>query len=402
MMHGAAGAARCSRLALVIAILFVPLISFKYVHFFLQTIAAVVPAAPMPDWSVDLPLGISFITFTVTSYVVDVFTGRFDLTKKVKEFLAYILFFPHLIAGPILRPSDLLPQMRKPAILTWDNFMVGSALLALGLFKKIAVADYLAPVVDRVYSHPGMPDQFDAWLAFYGFSVQIYCDFSGYTDMALGLALMLGFRLPGNFAAPYASRSIVDFWRRWHMTLCHWLRDYLYIPLGGNRVGFGKQVRNLLVVMLLGGLWHGANWTFVVWGALHGLAMVLVHSLRFLGIKPQAEGRFRLVPILLTFHFVSFTWIFFRAPDFATAGRVITALFAPGAADLKEFIAANRSELLMILGFFVLHRFDRHEMIIGGLRKLPAQWASLAVTLTALCALAFALHGTGTFIYFQF
>ena len=277
----------------------------------------------MTSFRFALPLGISFMTFTITAYVVDTYRSQYPVEKKLQRLLAYVLFFPHLIAGPILRPNELLPQFSHWTRAIDARFTLGVCLFANGLTKKLVFADIIAGAVDHVYASTAQ--QLSAWeylLAIHGFSVQIYCDFSGYTDMAIGTACILGIRLPINFRRPYAAHSIIDFWRRWHITLSSWLRDYLYIPLGGNRNGEGRRLLNLMTTMVLGGLWHGAAWTFVIWGALHGTALVGVHLLR------ARLARWNIVVpawlgILGTFYFVTFAWVYFRAPDIGTAHRVL-------------------------------------------------------------------------------
>jgi alginate O-acetyltransferase complex protein AlgI len=217
-----------------------------------------------------LPLGVSLVTFTLTAYIVDIYRGIFPPGAKLSHVLAYVLFFPHLIAGPILRPAELLPQLARPGPLRRTWLLPGIAIFTLGLVKKLVFADPVSEVVDAIYHSDAVPSAPEALMALYGFSLQIYCDFSGYTDMAIGIALLLGVKLPENFGQPYCAVSLVDFWRRWHITLSYWLRDYLFIPLGGSHHGLTRQIVNVMITMALGGLWHGANWTFVFWGVLHG------------------------------------------------------------------------------------------------------------------------------------
>src|SRR5262245_10287096 len=247
----------------------------KYAAFLLDTATDVTHwlgwSIPIPQVKAFLPLGISFYTFEAISYVVDVYRGRTQPVRNPLDYAVYILFFPHLVAGPIVRPYEFLPQLDRPKRFDWPRFQAGVQLFLIGLLKKIVIADQVALVIDPVFKTPGEFNSAALWLAVLGYAVQIYCDFSGYTDMALGLAHTLGFKLPNNFNAPYLASSPADFWRRWHISLSRWLRDYLYIPLGGNRKGPVRTMVNLFVTMLLGGLWHGANWTFVVWGAYHGM-----------------------------------------------------------------------------------------------------------------------------------
>ena len=269
-------AQRKRRLLLTIVALFVPLAFFKYTDFIYRDVLG-----PVFGWhdsvlNLPLPLGVSFVTFTLTAYVVDIYSGKFAGKVSLSTLTGYVLFFPHLIAGPILRPIELIPQLWRPRAALSAHFYAGLAIFTVGLVKKLVFADQIGTVVDAAY-RADVVNAPTAWLAIYGFSMQIYCDFSGYTDMAIGLALIIGVRLPNNFLRPYGAMSLIDFWRRWHITLSFWLRDYLYIPLGGNRSGRLRTYLNMIITMTLGGLWHGASWTFVIWGLLHGLGVAFVH-----------------------------------------------------------------------------------------------------------------------------
>src|SRR5262249_6260034 len=362
--------ARKRRTIITVVVLFLPLIFFKYTNFIWQDVLG--PFTGMHDklFDLPLPLGVSFVTFTLTAYVVDVFSRRFEAGTPAKTLLAHVLFFPHLIAGPILRPAELIPQLEKPRTATLRPFVPALAIFSLGLVKKVVFADQIGEFVDAVYAQSGAPSAPAALLAIYGFSVQIYCDFSGYTDMALGLALMLGIRLPNNFFRPYAAGSIIDFWRRWHVTLSFWLRDYLYIPLGGNRNGRLQEIRNIMITMTLGGLWHGASWTFVIWGALHGLAVSAVHVfnrvLRWTWLSAMPAW----FAVLLTFHFVTFAWVFFRAGSVGKALDLLGAPFVGDWGDLPAFFAANVFGLLLVAVFLVLHRYDDHRRVKAWARRV--------------------------------
>jgi D-alanyl-lipoteichoic acid acyltransferase DltB (MBOAT superfamily) len=379
-----------------IAALFVPLLVFKYTNFFYRDVLG-----PVFGWhgtllDVSLPLGVSFVTFTLTAYVVDIYTGRFPAQHKASTVLAYVLFFPHLIAGPILRPHELIPQLEKPrrAVLP-RRLAIPLAIFTLGLVKKLVFADQIAEVVDTAYA--GSWDNAAlALFALYGFSVQIYCDFSGYTDMAIGLALMLGIRLPTNFLRPYAAASLADFWRRWHVTLSSWLRDYLYIPLGGNRGGRVKAARNVLITMTLGGLWHGANWTFVVWGLLHGAGIAFVHSVKGLVRMPKW------LAVLVTFHFVTLAWVFFRAPDIATAGRALAAPFSGSWDGAGAFAQAHAFPILLVVLFFALHRFDDLRRVMAATVYLRRAVLWPALLLAWLLAITVSHGSSAKFIYFDF
>src|SRR5205823_8430177 len=262
---------------------------FKYVNFFLQplreALRAVHAGYTIPVLDVILPIGISFYTFEAINYTVDVYRKKVRAERSLAHFMLFITFFPHLIAGPIVRARDFLPQMRRPKRWDWARLHLGAQYLLMGLFKKMAIADRMALYADPVFAEPARYGSGAVWLAVLAYALQIYCDFSGYTDMALGTAHLLGYKLAKNFDMPYLAVNVSEFWRRWHISLSSWLRDYLFIPLGGSRGTERQTCRNLLVTMALGGLWHGANWTFVVWGILHGL-LLIVHR-TFQGICRQ-------------------------------------------------------------------------------------------------------------------
>jgi alginate O-acetyltransferase complex protein AlgI len=271
----------------------------------------------------------------------------------------------------------------------------------VGLVKKLIFADQIGEIVDPVFnSGNAAPGALDALLAIYGFSMQIYCDFSGYTDMAIALALLLGVRLPNNFLRPYAAASLVEFWRHWHITLSFWLRDYLYIPLGGNRNGRVAEIRNILITMVLGGLWHGANWTFVIWGLLHGVGLVLVH------LKSRLLGdRFRLpkfVAVLITFHFVTFAWILFRAPNLHKAGQVMVAPFRGTWPNVGSFIGQNAFFLILIAVIMVSHPYDDHRRIRAFVRYARAEVLWPLLGLLWILAITLSQGSSAKFIYFDF
>ena len=404
MMAAEEGASRRGRMAVVIAILLVPLIVVKYTGFFYNDVfgALFQVGGRIASWT--LPLGISFITFTLIAYIVDVYYGRFPLERNMAMLSGLVLFFPHLIAGPILRPAELLPQLRhqKPGIGT--HAFLGVCIFTLGLTKKLVFADSFAPIVERVFAAEGGAGLTAAeyLLGIYGFALQIHCDFSGYTDMAIGTALVLGVRLPENFQRPYVSASVVEFWTRWHITLSRWLRDYLYIPLGGNRLGYPRQVLNLLVTMALGGLWHGANWTFVIWGVAHGVGIAFVHAVRRIPLLRALLRLPRWVFVIVTFHFVAVLWIIFRAPDMVTAARVARGPFLAGWGALAPFALENAFALGLLAVFFVLHRWDDHRTVERIVRFLPR--AALAPIIAAAWILAIAVSqgSSAKFIYFDF
>jgi alginate O-acetyltransferase complex protein AlgI len=298
---------------------------FKYYNFFADSLSHLAHFSARIQQLV-LPIGISFYTFHSLSYMIDTYRRAIVSTKNFGDVALYILFFPQLVAGPIVRATDLLPQMRVQRFFANVDFKYFLVLFLVGYFKKAVISDNLSPFVDAFYASPGKYGAADALIASFYYSVQIYCDFSGYTDMAIASAGLLGFRLKPNFDHPYLSASLTDFWRRWNMSLSFWLRDYLYIPLGGNHGGPLYQARNIFITMLLGGLWHGASWTFVLWGALHGAGLIVSHvwqNLRKTFIFPNQAQQYSLAGNILTFVFVCFAWILFRSPSFNIAGSVI-------------------------------------------------------------------------------
>jgi D-alanyl-lipoteichoic acid acyltransferase DltB (MBOAT superfamily) len=399
---------RKAALAVAVAGLLSGLGYFKYYDFFVSTSqsasARLFDAGfPLRPLSIVLPIGISFYTFMAISYVVDVYRGDFEPVSFGKV-AAYLSFFPHLVAGPIVRPSELIPQLESPRDPRRVDMSRAFYLIATGLFKKVVIASYLAThITDPVFSAPGRHSSAEIWIAVYGYAVQIYADFSGYTDIAIGLALLLGFRFPQNFDSPYAAVSVQDFWRRWHMTLSRWLRDYLYIPLGGNRKGRVRTYLNLMATMLLGGLWHGAALTFVVWGALHGLGLAaerLWHDVRG---APAAGAPRRGVWIrrLLTFNFVCFAWIFFRSDSLARAREMIVGLFTQWGRPSPLVTAGVIVAIAVGIGCqYLPARIPR--LIMGRYSRfsLPVQAVVLAVALAATSALG--PEGVAPFIYFRF
>jgi alginate O-acetyltransferase complex protein AlgI len=352
------------------------------------------------DWSLQqpLPLGVSFITFTIMAYVIDCWRGRYPLEPRLRMVTAYMIFFPHLIAGPILRPHEIIPQLDHPRPALDPGFRFAILLFTVGLAKKVILADQFAQAVDRVYASGDGITALDYLLGWYGFSAQIYCDFSGYTDMAIALALALGVRLPKNFNRPYGSGSIGEFWRRWHIMLSFWLRDYIYIPLGGNRHGGLRRAGNVIVTMLIGGLWHGANWTFVLWGALHGVFIAFGSAWR---AAPPRPPLVRAVAILATFQIVTLLWIPFRAPDLATLGRVLLGPFTSPVGGPSAFLAVNAYSLVLLALFFLWHPFDTHGRLRWLATRLapPILWPAAAL----VWALAAAVNThPAKFIYFDF
>jgi len=324
--------ARRGLLTLAVVVNLAVLGFFKYYGFFVTSVTDGLARLGLhtspPLLQVILPVGISFFTFQALSYVIDTYRGDTEPSPTL-DFAVYLSLFPHLVAGPIVRARELLPQLRERPDPRRIDASLAFRLIFAGLFKKVVVSSFVAgAIVDPVFANPSQHQNLEILFATYGYAVQIYADFSGYTDIAIGCALLLGLRFPQNFDAPYSARSIQSFWRRWHMTLSFWLRDYLYIPLGGNQGGERRMRRNLLLTMVIGGLWHGAAWTFVVWGAIHGLALVAEREWdqrrRAQGVEPGPWSP--LVRWAVTFHVVCLAWVFFRAESFAKAGEMLWRL----------------------------------------------------------------------------
>lgn len=392
---------RKKRLFLTIAALFGPLVFFKYTNFFYHDVFGAPFGVQRKPLNLPLPLGVSFVTFTLTAYVVDIYRGKFTAKSSPGTVAGYILFFPHLIAGPILRPIELIPQLAHPRPALSANFYVGLVIFTIGLVKKLVFADPIAAVVDSAYTADPLSAP-SALMAIYGFSMQIYCDFSGYTDMAIGLAVLMGVRLPNNFLRPYGASSLIDFWRRWHITLSFWLRDYLYIPLGGNRGGRLRTYCNLLITMTLGGLWHGASWTFVLWGFLHGLALGGVHFFREISHQLKWRRIPKWLGVIVTFHVVTLLWVFFRAPNLAKAREILTTPLIGDWSKAADYAQANTAGLLLLGVFFTLHGFDDHRLIKYALRRIRPEIVLPLVVLLWVLAMTLSQGSSAKFIYFDF
>ena len=384
---------------------------FKYFNFFIDSAVEVFGSIGLepttPTLTILLPVGISFYTFQTLGYTIDVFRGKMEPTRDLLSFAVYVAYFPQLVAGPIERASRLLPQIQKLRTrLTAPELRSGLYLILLGLFRKVVIADGLAPMVDEAFGRSGSGDWLRLLLGIYAFSLQIYGDFAGYSSIARGASRLLGIELMENFRQPYLSRNITHFWRTWHISLSTWLRDYLYITLGGNRRGQLLTYRNLMLTMLLGGLWHGAAWTFVVWGGLHGLYLAAHRSLRHKSPK-AADDPFTmsdLVPALVTFHLVALSWIFFRADSFNQAWEYLTGIVTLRGAVPDLVGAAEMLSLLLPLGllsFFIdfVQRQARSQ-------TAPLQWPvasrGLAYGVMIVGLIVFTGGGSVPFIYFQF
>jgi D-alanyl-lipoteichoic acid acyltransferase DltB (MBOAT superfamily) len=370
---------------------------FKYYGLFSHTLARV--GLALPPLAVTLPLAISFYTFESMSYTIDVYRGRLAPVHSPIHLALFITWFPHLIAGPIIRPSEFVPQLDRVSTITRSRFFSGATLMLIGYAKKLLGADWLATVVDPVFADPSLYTSLELLVAVYAYAFQIYLDFSAYTDIARGASRWFGIELPENFDAPYLAVSITDFWRRWHMTLSHWLRDYLYIPLGGNRRGTARTYANLMITMLLGGLWHGASWTFVVWGGLHGLYLAVE---RALGVRADAAARRPWLRRFFTFHLVCFAWVFFRAQSFHTAGLVLTGIANGG----FHFVAARLLPVVgtvtIIVGYWLMRPLRRRlETFVPGAASVPQLVYVAAASLFLITLMALGAS-TNAFIYFRF
>ena len=376
---------------------------FKYTNFLVAQAwplwRALGASGPSPVFNIVLPLGISFYTFETIAYVVEVYRRRMRAERRVVDYALFLLFFPHLIAGPIVRPNRFLPQVRRAQRLGWNRVELGARLFVFGMLKKAVVADQLALIVDPIFAAPGAYATRTIWAAVVCYAVQIYCDFSGYSDMAIGSAHLFGIRLPTNFRMPYFAPNPAEFWRRWHITLSTWLRDYLYIPLGGNRHGTLATYRNLLLTMLLGGLWHGAAWTFLVWGGYHGLLLCLHRAIPW----PAWTGRPSAHPlrVTITFVLVCVGWVFFRAATLADAGTILTRMLVPTAGLALTPLVS--SLVALILGaVLAAHLVGTLANVPRLVQPLPALVVGTALACGFLLAGLLAPDTGGAFIYFEF
>jgi D-alanyl-lipoteichoic acid acyltransferase DltB (MBOAT superfamily) len=401
-----ASRARVIVIGIAIALLLMPLAFFKYYGFLAvsvtNTLTSLGMGSSIPLIQVVLPVGISFFTFMAIAYVVDVYRGDVEVAGWTDTFL-YLSFFPHLVAGPIVRPSELIPQLQERRDERHVDVSGAAWLILGGLFKKVVVSSYLAAqIVDPVFGDPFTRSAPDALFGILGYAIVIYADFSGYTDIAIGVAKLLGFQFPRNFDRPYSASSIQEFWRRWHMTLSRWLRDYLYIPLGGNRRGERRTAINVMITMVLGGLWHGAAWTFVFWGAFHG-GLLVAHQWRQRHAPEEQEDRWtdRLRRRTATFALVCMGWVFFRADSLETAfallRRLLTGWWTP-----SEFVTPL--VIFTIAGMLALQFWPRGLglWLQSGLSRLKPAPLGLVLALALLVIVILGPPGVAPFIYFQF
>src|SRR6266704_2929583 len=382
---------------------------FKYGNFLLQNfqwlLARIGIIYQPPHLDILLPVGISFYTFHSLSYTLDIYRDVLKPTKSLRDFILAVSFFPQLVAGPIVRAGDFLPQLVRPPTLLAGQFLWGLLLMTLGLFEKIVLADtMLSGSADRIFSYAGPLVALDSWLGVMAFAGQIFFNFAGYSTCAIGAALCLGFHLKDNFRFPYAAIGFSDFWRRWHISLSTFLRDYLYIPLGGNQVRPVRAATNLVIVMFLGGLWHGAAWTFVVWGLLHGSYLVIERVIRALFENKDWANNLatRLLLGLVTYGAVCLAWVFFRASDFTIATRMLRGMF--GGYPHGDALLATR-EMLQVgtVTFFMMlaHRSLRETNVESAVTRLPP-WTIAAIGSAMICAIILTQGSSNAFIYFQF
>ena len=383
---------------------------FKYANFFLgslqQALRGLGAEASLPLLSVILPVGISFYTFEAINYTVDVYRRRVPAERDLAHFMLFITFFPHLVAGPIVRARDFLPQIRREKRWDWLRFQLGTQFFLMGLFKKLAIADRMALFADPVFAHPEQYGSYAVWVATLAYALQIYCDFSGYTDMAIGSAHLLGYKLALNFQMPYLSANVSEFWRRWHISLSTWLRDYLFIPLGGSRGSQWRTNRNLMATMTLGGLWHGASWTFVAWGVLHGLLLIGHRAFRdFCQTRPRLDRGLQSIPgtsarVGLTFLAVCLGWVFFRATTFAAAAEIVRRMFVPHEGLATPLAASGFWITIAVVA--LAHAVAHRGLWAKAAVRLPAPLLGFGYAAVLALALVLAPEAGQPFVYFQF
>jgi alginate O-acetyltransferase complex protein AlgI len=380
---------------------------FKYFNFFNENAAALAKLIgwnyPISSLRIILPIGLSFHTFQSLSYVIEVYRGRQKAERHFGIYSLYVMYFPQLVAGPIERPQNLLPQFHSERNVTWDQFRDGLFLAAWGLFKKVVIADCVSQYTDAVYNNSINHNGTSLLIATYFFAIQIYCDFSGYSDIARGVSRMFGIELMKNFETPYFARSISEFWSRWHISLSTWFRDYVYIPLGGNRVSLPRNFMNLFVVFLISGFWHGANWTFIIWGALHGAYLVIERALGIGGEKLAARDQSLLIQslkIALTFHLVLISWILFRAPSVQEAWSILyKILFDHGPVFWNVILLQGAFVISLLLVADLFHWRTKFWDRVSEF-PLTMRVASAVAVLFAIVLLGVESHNQ--FIYFQF
>ena len=383
---------------------------FKYTNFLGGVIASLM-GGEFTALDIFLPVGISFFTFQSLSYTIDVYRREIKPLTSLLDYAFYVSFFPQLVAGPIVRARDFIPQIYKTPVVTRAEFGEGLFLVLCGLFKKTVISDYISlNFVDRIFDAPLLYTGVENLLGVYGYALQIYCDFSGYSDMAIGIALLLGFRFNVNFDSPYQSATITEFWRRWHISLSSWLKDYLYISLGGNRKGKIRTYINLLITMLLGGLWHGASVSFILWGALHGVALavhkfVMNHFSSFKPLGSEMKPWRRVIGVLITFHLVCFGWILFRADSMQTVGEVLTQIFTNFHPEVfMQFVVGYKGVFVLMVVGYILHFMPKsaENGLQAVVTRSPLLVQAVMLAIAIFVVVQFKSAGVQPFIYFQF
>jgi D-alanyl-lipoteichoic acid acyltransferase DltB (MBOAT superfamily) len=378
---------------------------FKYTNFFFELVSTT-SGFTFQHFDIFLPVGISFFTFQSMSYTIDVYRKHLKPVSNILDYAFFVSFFPQLVAGPIVRASDFLPQIHQPTVVTQSMLGRGVFLIGTGLFKKAIISNYISlNFVDRVFDAPSLYSGLENLFGLYGYALQIYCDFSGYSDMAIGIALLLGFHFNENFRSPYQSTNITEFWRRWHISLSTWLKDYLYISLGGNRKGELRTYVHLVITMVLGGLWHGASMRFVLWGTLHGFALVVHKYFCTITFNVLPRSILAVVGAVLTFHFVCFCWIFFRAENLELAGQMIyQILFHLKISLIVDFIKGYPAVVALMMIGYALHFTpasweEKTEQVIT---KLPLVGKGVFLLLVIIMMMQTKSASIQPFIYFQF
>ena len=377
---------------------------FKYANFFLWNWNLMVEENFQP-LDIILPVGISFYTFQSISYVVDVYKRKIKPTRTWLDYIFFLSFFPALVAGPIVRADYFLPQLKNNATASKEDIWGGMWLILVGVVKKALIADYISQFNDLIFNQPDLYTGVQSLMGVLGYTMQIYCDFSGYSDMAIGLALMMGFKLGINFDSPYQSKNLTEFWRRWHISLSSWLRDYVYIPLGGNRKGVFRTYLNNFLTMLIGGLWHGAAWKFIFWGGMHGVGLALHKACKPILAKIPDNPFTVFIFWLLTFVYVSFLWVFFRAASFEDSLMIISNIFVDfDLRQLPQFISMRALWCMMMLALIVMHFVPQHWSNRVQNSFIKAPWAVKFIVLIGAVQLVveFMSEEVQPFIYFQF
>jgi alginate O-acetyltransferase complex protein AlgI len=373
---------------------------FKYFNFFIDSANSAFGGMGLnlSTLNIILPIGISFYTFQTLSYSIDIYRKKIKAEDSFLNFAIFVAFFPQLVAGPIVRAIDFLPQLKNKIQIQNKNFLIGIQIFIFGLIKKVLIADKISPFVDDIFLAPELYNSSTIWLAVILYSIQIYCDFSGYSDMAIGIARMMGFKLPRNFNMPYLSRSLTEFWTRWHISLSSWLKDYLYIPLGGNKKGKTRQYINLIITMLLGGLWHGASWNFIFWGLIHGIGLIIHKFYRGL-VTPVNSLFYNIFAWLATYLSICVTWVFFRAQSFSNSWIILKKMFVPTGGVEWLYGPAHFIIPIIIFTHLYAQRKKMNTYLLFDLSTFTGAFVLIFILMTF-----FYLGSTvvNPFIYFQF